>query len=207
MNQIDHIIYTSSNLEKGIKEVEKVFGVSPVYGGQHPHWGTHNSLLSLGESTYLEIIAPNLSLPRPSIGRLFEKNYTSESKLSTWAVCSENIEGLYNKATKNNLKLGAIEQGNREKSDGTLISWRLTNPYTMPLNGAVPFLIEWGKSVHPACTAPKAGELLLLEIEHPDPDEVRKNLKLLEMEVEVIKSKHFNMVAKIETQNGIITLK
>jgi len=44
--------------------------------------------------------------------------------------------------------------------------WRC-DPYAMPFDGALPFLIAWGETAHPAATVPVAGRLQDLRVEHP----------------------------------------
>jgi hypothetical protein len=53
---IDHILLGIDDLDRGMDLFEQRSGVRPVQGGKHPG-GTHNALVSLGDGTYLEIIA------------------------------------------------------------------------------------------------------------------------------------------------------
>jgi len=55
---IDHIAITAPTLEAGAKFVKNVLGVNPQKGGEHLRMGTHNLLLRLGDTTYLEVISP-----------------------------------------------------------------------------------------------------------------------------------------------------
>ena len=187
-NFIDHLIYTTPNLEMGMDEMEDLFGIRPAVGGKHPDFGTHNALLSLGNSTYLEIISRDPELGVPESGIWLRDNLNQPSQLSTWALRTENIEELYIHGIRNELPLGKIAQGKRQKPDGTSLQWKLTDPYAMPCDGAIPFLISWGKSPHPANSAPHAGELIDFEIFHPNPNEVKEKLMVLGVDFKVTQS-------------------
>lgn len=102
--------------------------------------------------------------------------------------------------------IGPVEGGNRQQADGSLIEWQLTDPYALPMDGAVPFLIDWGNTTHPAQTLPAAGELTGLRIEHPDPRRVRAALQALAAAANVRKAEQFRLTAQIQTSEGIKTL-
>src|SRR6185437_13814430 len=94
--QIDHIMLGIDDLDRGVKQFEEATGVKPVYGGKHPR-GTHNALVSLGDGTYLEILAlqPNAAPP---------KEYEDLKQLHTltpigWAVSSKDSTQLRNRLT------------------------------------------------------------------------------------------------------------
>ncbi len=66
--QIDHIVITAPDLGAGAELVRRSLGVMPQAGGEHARMGTHNLLLKLGDSLYLEVIAPNPNAPEPGAG-------------------------------------------------------------------------------------------------------------------------------------------
>lgn len=203
---IDHLIYTVAELEAGIDEMEELLGVRAVIGGSHHLFGTHNAILSLGDFTYLEIIAPSPNLKAPKRGRWLANSFKQKSKLTTWALQTRNITELATFANKNGLTLGNIESGQRAKTDGTVLTWELTDPYTLSFDGVVPFLIDWGETKHPAKHAPKAGKLDALIIKHPYPKLVMESLKKLDIDIEVIKADQPGLQARIRTGKGIIVL-
>lgn len=198
---IDHLIYAVPELEQGRDHIERLLGVRPVLGGRHPAYATHNALLSLGRNTYLEVMAHDPGARRPDAGVLFDLDARQESALLTWVLRSEDIEE-HAAAAPARVGLGRVESGRRENPDGTLLTWRLTDPRAMPCGGVVPFLIAWGATPHPAERAPRAGELIELRAEHPEPQRVRDALAALGVEMAVDASEHIHLIARIRTAQG-----
>lgn len=160
-------------------------------------------MMSLGPATYLEVIAHDRASIEPERGVLFRLDRLTEPTLLTWALRSECIEEAAASATEAGVRLGPVEAGSRQRSDGTVLSWKLTDPYAMPLDGAVPFLIDWGETPHPAHTAPRAGDLVGLRFEHPEPARVREALGSLGMPLDVRDGERFRLIAAIRTADGV----
>ena len=57
--RIDHLVYATPDLERGIREIEELLGIRAMLGGQHPGRGTQNASIALGAGAYLEIIGPD----------------------------------------------------------------------------------------------------------------------------------------------------
>lgn len=205
-NNVDHLVYAVADLETGRDEIERLLGVRPVLGGQHPQFGTHNALVSLGPATYLEIIAPDPELPAPERGILFGGEGVRKPGLVTWVLRSESIEAAATAASAAGVGVGSVKPGSRVKPDGTVISWKFSDPYAMPLDGAVPFLINWGNTPHPAGTTARAGELVGLRIEHPQPERVREALLALGVEIDVLRGDRFRLIARIRTARGEVEI-
>ena len=148
--RIDHLVHACANLDAGVDHITRLLGVRPVPGGSHPHWGTHNALLGLGPSCYLEVIAP---LPSHQTGELQTPEVFSGSgdgRLTTWAARVGNLQGRAPVHGTVDPPLGDLKSGSRRRSDGSTLSWVLTDPMIRVLDGMVPFLIDWGDSEHPA---------------------------------------------------------
>jgi hypothetical protein len=180
--EIDHLVYASADLDSACDTIEMLLGVRPVPGGRHPDWGTHNALLGLGQSCYLELIAPDPAATVPARGFPLGQPGSAGNSLVTWVLRTANIERLAASASRAGIGIGAVQSGSRRRPDGTLLAWQLTDPAAMPLDGAVPFLIDWGETPHPASALPHGGTLQGLRIEHPWPTQVRKSLSVLGVE-------------------------
>lgn len=203
---IDHLVFAVADLEAGMDFIEQLLGVRPVAGGRHRRYGTHNALISLGPTTYLEIIAPDPEVAEPDRGRLFGLDSLPRSRLVTWVVRSEEIEETV-AAAGARVGIGPVGSGSRERPDGTVLKWRLSDPYAMPLGGAIPFLISWGETPHPASAAPDGGSLIRLRINHPEPELVRVSLAALGIAMDVRLADEFELVATIRTPSGVVELR
>jgi len=182
--------------------IEALLGVRPARGGRHPSYGTHNALVSIGAETYLEVIAPDPTARPPDRGTPFGLDSVRVPRLVTWAL---RVEAITEAAAA--AGLGTVAPGVRRTPDGTLLTWELTDPYAMPLDGAVPFLIRWGDTPHPAGAAPRAGTLVGFRIEHPDPGRVRAALAPLRLDVEVTAAGTAALVALIGADRGVVELR
>ncbi|MGD8320700.1 MAG: VOC family protein [Gemmatimonadota bacterium] len=204
LSRIDHLVYAVPDLQAGMDRVEALLGVRPVPGGRHPHYRTHNAILSLGDTTYLEVIAPDPSAAIPDRGMPLGLQDLTAERLATWAVRTERI--MADAAAAASSGVGQVEAGSRQRADGTLLTWKLTDPYAMPFDGALPFLISWGDTPHPAASAPCAGTLASLHIEHPEAERVRDALTPLDLGVEVRHADAVRLVATIRTDQGTVVL-
>ena len=163
---VDHLVITAPSLGAGIEYVNDILGVSPQRGGFHVRMGTHNALLKLGASLYLEIIAVDPSAPKPDHLRWFELDRLpadASPRLATWVARTNDIKAASFAST---LPLGRIEPMNRGE-----LNWLITVPEdgSLPARGIAPTLIEWLTEPHPAEGLPEHGYALQqLEGFHPD---------------------------------------
>lgn len=197
--QLDHLVYAVSDLDQGVAHVEELFGVRPAIGGVHAGWGTRNALLSLGNGVYFEVIGPDPSqtVDRRPLG----VDFHDLPRLTTWAVRTESIAEVARQMPI----LGDVSSMERVRPDGSRLVWQLTDPFAERLDGVIPFLIQWMDGAHPSETAPLAGRLKELWIEHPEPDLVSRYLAGLGIEAQIREGRP-GLHARIETPRGVITL-
>jgi len=77
--ELDHLVVIAPDLAAGVSWVESILGVALQVGGEHQRMATHNALLRLGDSTYLEVIAPNPAALNPDEPRWFELDRLSRT--------------------------------------------------------------------------------------------------------------------------------
>ncbi len=200
---IDHITITASTLEAGAELVKNSLGVTPQKGGEHPRMGTHNLLLRLGESAFLEVISNNPAAEKPKRPRWFaldRVDNNSIAKLKTWVVRTENIRSTFDVCSEPIGKIEPMSRGDKK--------WLITIPEdgSLPVHEGAPALIEWKTKIHPAAMLVDYGlSLIELQIHNPEPDRIEKLLDSINFmgKVKVFKNNESKMVAFIKTPDGI----
>ena len=203
--ELDHLVVTAPTLAAGAAFVVQALGVQPQAGGEHPRMGTHNLVLRLGSSSYLEVIAINPAATHPGRPRWFaldDLRSDSRPHLTTWVARTSGLEGAD--------KQFAATLGNFESMTRGSLRWRITirPDGGLAYNGVIPALIEWQSTVHPASNMRESGcSLLRLEAFHPEPDRLRKRLGLLGLDdalsISTLQAAALpHLVAHIDTPTG-----
>lgn len=205
---IDHLVVTAPDLDTGAAWVRELLGVEPGPGGVHAKMGTHNRLLRLGGSTYLEVIAIDPAAPAPDRPRWFgldELDPGAPPRLATWVARTSDIESAHAASPVVSGYVTPMSRGD--------LQWRITIPRNggLPLHGIVPTLIQW-QDRHPAAAMPESGcGLLRLDGFHPRAEKVRAMLNAVGFQGEFSVSPTPagtapKLVAHIRTPNGIATI-
>lgn len=206
-SRVDHLVYATADLNRGVDEIEKLLGVRATAGGQHLGWGTRNALVALGPTAYLEIIAPDPEQPQPEAPRPFRLDALKESRLVAWFVIGRDLERLRSEAARKGVTLGQVKSGSRRRPDGVQLSWQFTDPWAPVADGIVPFFIDWGDSPHPAHTAAKGATLVSLRGEHPDVPRVSGTLRHLDLDLPVKQGASPALIAVIDGPRGRVELR
>lgn len=206
LNRVDHLVYACLDLKEGLEKVEALLGVEASPGGKHPDFGTHNKLFALGEDCFLEVIAPDPERTDPALPSIFSINKIDEPKLVTWAAKESSLDERLDLLKKKGIPFGEALPGHRRKPDGSLISWHLTDPYSVLADGLIPFLIDWGDTIHPAVHATKGCKLLDLTLIHPEPANCQGILDALDLSTTVKQGTAPGIVARISCPKGLVDL-
>ena len=207
LSRVDHIIYGTPDLDATIDELEERFGIRATLGGRHLGEGTRNALYSLGLSTYLEIMGPDPDQPDPDRPRWLGLDNLIEPRLIAWAANGKDLDLLTVAATKQGIELGEVFAGGRNRPDGSVLSWRITDPRQGIAGGIVPFFIDWGETPHPSRSAVGGLQLISFRAEHPDAERVGETLRDLGLDLPVDVGPTLALIATLQTPQGVVELR
>lgn len=201
---LDHLVVAAQTLEQGRTWIENLLGVPMQEGGQHPMFGTHNALLSLGPQAYLEVIAIDPHASSPACPRWFA--------LDTQAMHErlEHSPALIHWVARLDQESQVKMPHPLELSRGKY-RWCLSVPDDghLPLEGAAPSLIQWHTSP-PTCELRDNGlRLQQLQITTPKAAQLNHFLNQIQCteSINVTHKPRIALEAVIDTLNGPITLK
>jgi Glyoxalase-like domain len=203
---LDHLVYAAPELDEAVAELEVRLGVRPAYGGKHAGGLTHNALLSLGEDTYLEIIAAVPGAAAPGTPLAFGLHMLENARLVTWSMKAPDIDRRIEEARAHGYDPGDAVDGGRELPDGSRLSWRVSLRPQLAGDGIIPFLTQWRSEPHPATTAPKGCRFVSLRAEHPEPEGVLAMLQALAVEMDVSRGDKARLIAILDTPKGRVEL-
>ena len=195
---LDHLAVSAETLEAGADWVEMALGVPLAGGGKHPHMGTHNRLLSLGD-LYLEVIAIDPAAPHPGHPRWFDlDSFRGPPRLTNWICRTDDLDAALAAAPD-----GAGTATDLSRGD---YRWRFAVPATgkLPFDDCYPALIQWQGDLHPARSLRDHGiRLTALEISHPQAGALRAALKgLADRRVTVASGPYRGFCATFDTPHG-----
>lgn len=177
-NNLDHIVIGAKTLADGMSYVQSTLGVNIPFGGVHLQMGTHNCLMQLGKSLFLEIIAINPDIPPPAHPRWYglddpfvRQQLRKSPMLLTWVINTRKIDML--------LSCSNFHMGNKQPVSRGELKWYFSLPEDGRLlaGGLLPYAIEWQAVTHPAVKMSDLGcRLESLELHHPQPLWLKESL-------------------------------
>lgn len=199
MLELDHLAVLGETLEEAAAHTEAAFGLPLQPGGQHPHFGTHNRLIGLGDGLYVEAIAVDPAAPRPGHARWFGLDrFAGPARLDKWILRTDDLEAarrVFPQAgAPVSLSRGALRWTMLVPKDGML-----------PFGGTFPAILQWHSEVPPGKALPASGcRLDRLEIAGPEAGALRALLAdhLSDARVRFVDGAVPGLKAWVETPSG-----
>jgi len=203
---IDHLVYAVPNLEEATRDLEERLGAPIRPGGRHEGLGTHNAILPLDDSIYVELIAADPLQPSPGRPRPFGLDSLDQARLVTWAARTNEIESAVARARKRGFDPGLVLDMTRAQPSGETVSWKLTVRSEAAGDGLVPFVIDWADAIHPASRGEAPCRLESFSAEHPEPAVIEEALAALDVALEVSLAAVPRLTAVVSGPSGRVTL-
>lgn len=207
MLKLDHLTVIAPSLEEGAAHVREQLGIDMPQGGRHPQMGTHNLLLRLGDEIFLEVIAIDPSVSRPTRPRWFGLDdaesvklaWSNGCRLRGWVAQTNNLDGLLAEHGGLLGRKECISRGDR--------NWLFSVPAdgSLPAGGIAPSVIDWGERKSPASNMLDLGySLVSFQIEHPNPEHVGNFYRLLKLVDHpiIVQGSQLRYSAVIKTPDG-----
>ena len=140
---LDHLIIAVSDLDAAEENYTKIFGVKPVWRGEHKELGTENSLFNF-QNTYFEL----LTAKGEGLGAALVNHYLQESGEGLIGIVlgTEDIDECYKSLQSKGYALGEISEGEGINfKDGSIREWK--NLFLPPelTRGIFAFIIQHTK--------------------------------------------------------------
>jgi hypothetical protein len=181
---LDHLVVAATQLDEARYWARQTLGVEATQGGQHLTMGTHNALIKLSDTTYLELIAIDPSLPAPAHPRWFGLSDTNTTQalqqrgpqLVSWVASTSDVNAA-------NTVFGYTVQDFKRNQYRWQMGFAAQGvPHE---GGAVPLLIEWKSVLHPCQALPDTQcRLVQIELAVQHPDETELLLKAIRFQLE-----------------------
>ena len=181
MIALDHVTLGSASLDAGAAALRDALGIDIPPGGKHPDMSTHNRVVNVGESRFLELIAVDPEAPPVPRKRWFGLDDPAvQARLATaprgvgWVVRTDDLDRV--------VATSPVDLGEARRMSRGERTWRLTVPDAgaMPYDGLVPGFIEWSPGPHPSAGMQFLGpKLEAIEMRHPQADALRRVLQRL----------------------------
>lgn len=184
MSQPDHFMYGAPDRDEAMESLESFTGVRPSIGGSHRGKGTRNALLSLGDSVYLEIIAPDPEQDLTNNFGGFLGDLESPG-LITWCASHPNLVQAATDMKSLEFEPNGPAAWSRKDPTGNVLAWELLFINGHDLGTIVPFLIDWKNAPHPAGFAPKGCTIKSFELRTPGSVLLRGVLDMLGLKIPI----------------------
>jgi hypothetical protein len=204
--RLDHILQGVPDVDAAVDDFERVTGVRPIAGGEHPAFGTVNALVSLSDGTFFELIGPGPGVEGNNLGGQIAE--LGEPRLIAFALASSELDVVADRVRAGGFEAQGPVPGRRTTPEGGELEWRMLLIGGHDFGDFVPFLIDWGDSPHPATTSPTGLSVERFEVRHPEAGVLRQIYRdLLGADVETVQADHAMLDLVMDTPKGRVAFR
>ncbi|TXL69832.1 VOC family protein [Vineibacter terrae] len=204
MLKLDHLSVIAPTLIEGVAHVRSCLDIDVPFGQRHDYMGTHNHLLQLGASVYMEIVALDPEGTPPDRARWFglddqkavKADWDAGRRLRGWVARTDVIDAV----------LAGRQDIFGRKVSLPSFEFAIPDDGALPLGGAAPSVIDRrGKPRSMATIADLGARLRSFTLEHPDPAAIAALYRDLGIEraPAVVPGSSLRYRAQIETPAGM----
>jgi len=208
MLKLDHLTVIAPTLAEGVAHVRACLDLDVPFGQRHLYMGTHNHLLQLGDTTYLEIVALDPAGENPGRPRWFglddqanvRADWEEGRRLRGWVARTDAIGDAI--AGREAVFGGKVPLPPVDSA----FDFAIPADGSLPLDGAAPSLIDRrGKARSMATIADLGARLIAFALEHPEPDAIAAFYEQLAIDRPPMISRGAKLRyrAQIETPSGL----
>jgi len=137
----DHFIILVNNLDAAIQTYRRL-GFDAQPGGEHPAFGSHNALIALADSTYIELVAfKDSALAAKSFWRAGVERLRVSEGFGGFVLASNDLTNEVGQIKQRSLIYDEPQAGARVRPDGQRVEWHTAMFGGSPV-GLMPFLIQ-----------------------------------------------------------------
>lgn len=208
MLTLDHLTVIAPTLVEGVAHVRGCLDLDVPFGQRHGYMGTHNHLLQLGGTTYLEIVALDPDGAHPGRARWFglddqkqvRWDWDAGRRLRGWVARADGIDAVLKGREAIFGRKAALPM------DTPAFDFSIPDDGSLPWGGAAPSIIDRrGKARSMATIADLGARLRGFTLEHPEAQAIAALLQELGTERGPVVSHgpELRYRAQIETPGGL----
>jgi len=151
---LDHVALGINDLDAGMQEVQRLTGVRPKKVGTDAQLGTHSAVIGLGDTAFLEIIAPDPKADPDRIDPDLKSRVVDRlQKMDVltpfiWAIGTSNLERTILFARRAGSHGSEIMPGIRKQGWGRKTEWTWAR-VQRPKSRVTPIFIQWDEDTKP----------------------------------------------------------
>lgn len=208
MLKLDHLTMIAPNLAEGVAHVRACLDLDVPFGQRHGYMGTHNHLLQIGGTVYLEIVAVDPDAQPPLRARWFglddRKRITADwdagRRLRGWVARTDAIDDTLARWGDMFGSKVALPPAN------STFDFAIPDDGSLPLDGAAPSLIDRrGRERSMANIADLGARLASFSLQHPEATSIAELYRALNIDrpPTIVHGRDLRYRAQIETHGRL----